>query len=46
MQFFQILKNGILGGLKICDDAILWCATDVLCKCELDKAVKIIKEVL
>lgn len=39
-------KNGILGGLKICDDAILWCATDVLCKCDLDKAVKIIKEVL
>ncbi|WP_252723322.1 hypothetical protein [Treponema pedis] len=39
-------KNNILGGLKLCEDGILWCTTDVLSKCELDEAVKIIKEVL
>lgn len=37
-------KHNILGGLKLCDDRILWCTTDVLSKCELDAAVKIIKE--
>lgn len=42
----ELQKHGILGGLKICDDAILWCTTEVLSKCELDEAVKIIKEVL
>ncbi len=39
-------KNNILGGLKICKDAILWCTTETVSKSDLDKAVKIIKEVL
>lgn len=39
-------KAGILGGLKISDDEILWCATDVLTKDDLDKVVKIVKEAL
>lgn len=39
-------KEGILGGLKLSDNEILWCATDVLTKCDIDKVVKIVKEVL
>ena len=39
-------KHGILGGLKICGDKILWCTTDTVIKEDLDEAVTIIKEVL
>lgn len=39
-------KHNILGGLKICNDEILWCTTETVSKKELDDAVAIIKEVL
>ena len=39
-------KAGILGGLKLSDDEILWCTTDILTKEDLDTVVKIVKEVL
>jgi glycine dehydrogenase subunit 1 len=38
-------KAGILGGLMI-EGGILWCATEVVTKAELDKTVEIVKEVL
>ena len=46
----EILKaleeNGILGGLPLGEDEILWCATEKVTKAELDRAVAIVKEVL
>lgn len=39
-------KEGILGGLKLSNDEMLWCTTDVLTKCDLDRVVKIVKDVL
>lgn len=39
-------KEGILGGLELSDDELLWCTTDVLTKADLDKVVKIVKEAL
>lgn len=39
-------EKGILGGLKLCEDNILWCATDKLCKCCMNEVVQIIKEAL
>lgn len=39
-------KNGILGGVELSDDEILWCTTDVLSKDDLDNVVKIVKGVL
>ena len=45
----EVLKaledRGILGGLKL-PEGVLWCATEKLEKCELDRAVSIVKEVL
>ena len=38
-------KNGILGGLPV-EGGVLWCATEKISKCELDRAVSIVKEVL
>ncbi|MCI2056749.1 MAG: aminomethyl-transferring glycine dehydrogenase subunit GcvPA [Oscillibacter sp.] len=38
-------KVGILGGLSV-DGGILWCATEVVTKAELDKTAEIVKEVL
>ncbi|MBQ2661159.1 MAG: aminomethyl-transferring glycine dehydrogenase subunit GcvPA [Clostridia bacterium] len=38
-------KNGILGGLLLDDDKILWCATEVVTKKEIDKAVAVLEEV-
>ena len=38
--------KGILGGLKLCEDHILWCATDKLCKCCMNEAIEVIKEAL
>ena len=37
-------EQGILGGLAV-DGGILWCATEVVSKEEIDRAVAIIKEV-
>ena len=37
--------NGILGGLDISDNEILWCCTEKQTKAELDRALKIIEEV-
>ncbi len=39
-------EAGILGGLPLGEDEILWCATEKNTKCELDQAVSIVKEVL
>ena len=38
--------NGILGGLPLEGGRILWCATEVNTKEEIDKAVSLLKEVL
>ena len=38
-------ENGILGGLPVEGD-ILWCATELVSRQELDRAVSIVKEVL
>ena len=37
---------GILGGLPLGEDEILWCATEKVTKAELDRAVSVVKEVL
>lgn len=39
-------KENILGGLKLNDNEILWCATEVNTKDEMDKVAHIIREVL
>ena len=38
--------GGILGGLPVGEDGILWCATEKVSRAQLDKAVSIVKEVL
>lgn len=38
-----LAKNGILGGLKV-EEGLLWCATELVSKEELDKAVSLLKE--
>ncbi len=38
-------KEGILGGLPLGDGGILWCATEVNTKEEIDHAVSVLKEV-
>lgn len=37
-------ENGILGGLPLSEDELLWCATEVASREELDRAVAIVKE--
>ncbi len=37
---------GILGGLPLGEDEVLWCATEKNTRAELDRAVSIVKEVL
>lgn len=37
---------GILGGLPLGDDGILWCATEKVSRDEMDRAAAIVKEVL
>ena len=37
---------GILGGLPLGEDEILWCATEKQTKAQLDEAVAVVKEVL
>jgi glycine dehydrogenase subunit 1 len=39
-------KQGILGGLKVGKNEILWCVTEAVSKEEMDKAANIVKEVL
>ena len=39
-------EAGILGGLPLGENEILWCATEKVTKAELDKAVAVVKEVL
>ena len=39
-------KAGILGGLPLGEEEILWCATEKNTRAELDRAVSIVKEVL
>ena len=39
-------EAGILGGLPLGENEILWCATEKNTKAELDRAVAIVKEVL
>ena len=38
-------KAGILGGLKLSKNEILWCATETLSKADIDKAVEVIRRV-
>lgn len=38
--------EGILGGLPLSEDEILWCATEKNTKAEMDKAAAVVKEVL
>ncbi len=38
-------REGILGGLPV-EDGVLWCATEKISRAELDRAVRIVKEVL
>lgn len=38
-------KNDILAGLKLEDNAILWCATEVNTKADIDQLVTVLKEV-
>lgn len=38
-----LAKNGILGGLKV-EEGLLWCATELVSKEELDQAVAVLKE--
>lgn len=37
--------EGILAGLKLADNEILWCATEVNTACEIEKVAEIVKEV-
>ena len=37
--------KGILGGLKLSEDTILWCVTELVSKAEIDLAVSVLKEV-
>lgn len=39
-------KKGILGGLPLSDREILWCATEMNTKAEMDKAASIVRTVL
>ena len=39
-------EAGILGGLPLGEDELLWCATEKNTRAELDRAVSIVKEVL
>jgi hypothetical protein len=39
-------EKGILGGLPLGGGKILWCATEVVTKAELDETAKTVKEVL
>ena len=43
--FKHLDQHHILGGLKIDEDKILWCATEVNNKTQIDTLIKIIKEV-
>ncbi len=38
-------EKGILGGLKLSEDTILWCVTELVSKAEIDLAVSVLKEV-
>ena len=47
MELLEALdRRGILGGLPLGDDRVLWCATEKVSKEQLDKAVSVVKEVL
>ena len=39
-------EAGILGGLPLGEEEILWCATEKITRAELDRAVAVVKEVL
>ena len=46
-ELLQALEDqGILGGLPVGEDRVLWCATEKVSRRELDEAVSIVKEVL
>jgi len=38
-------KEGILGGLKVGNNEILWCFTEMATKAEVDKTLEIIKNI-
>ena len=40
-----LLQNGILGGVRIADDALLFCVTEQRTKEEIDKLVEIVKNI-
>ena len=39
-------SEGILGGLKLSDNEILWCVTEMVSKEDMDDTVRIVKEVI
>ena len=39
-------REGILGGLKLSDQEILWCVTELVSKEDMDDTVRIAKEVI
>ena len=41
-----LADGGILGGLPVGENEVLWCATEKVSRAELDRAVSIVKEVL
>lgn len=41
----ELEKHGILGGLALSDNEILWCATEKNTKADIDELVKVLKEV-
>lgn len=46
-ELLQALEDqGILGGLPVGEDRVLWCATEKVSRRELDRTVSIVKEVL
>lgn len=42
----KLEDNGILGGLPLSDKEILWCATEMNTKEEIDRTAAVITEVL
>ena len=43
--FNHLEENGYLGGLPLKDNRILWCATEMNSKAEMDELARLVKEV-
>ena len=42
----ELEKKGILGGLPLADGGVLWCATELNTKTEIDTLAEAIREVI